>query len=261
MVGSSRGGVTDRVAQLAEIASIYARIVRTYAQRAPSLLLLAAFVFVPVGLIDALAIKAQLGSSSVRDGLEIAAAIGAVLALSLTALLGEVFYSGAVAISLTHAKRGRPPSLWETAKRLKYARLIAVDLIYGLLVTIGVIFLVAPGVIVFTFFGLAGPVVEIENRGVRAAFSRSLSLVRGRFWTVLGVLAPIEIIGDSVTDLLTSYVHHLLGGSLVAEWCAESLSNIILAPLYAIAAVLLAIDLIAAKDRGQAPAPPTPARA
>ncbi len=250
------------MAQLAEIASIYARIVRTYAARAPSLLLLAAFVFVPIGLIDALAIKAQLGSTSAQDELEVAAAIGAVSALSLTALLGEVFYSGAVAISLTQAEPGRAPSTWEIAKRLKYARLIAVDLIYGLLVAVGVIFLVAPGVIVFTFFGLAAPVVEIENRGVRAAFSRSLSLVRGRFWTVLGVLAPIEIVGDSITDLLTSSVHHLLGGSLVAEWCAESISNIVLAPLYAIAAVLLAIDLIAAKDERSAPhSQRTPARA
>jgi hypothetical protein len=35
---------------------------------------------------------------------------------------------------------------------------------------------------------------------------------------------------------------------LLAGWLAESLSNIVLSPLFAIAAVLLTIDLIAAKD-------------
>jgi hypothetical protein len=238
------------VTRFSEIGSIYVRIAHTYVRRAPSLVLLATFVFVPLGLVEALTVRAEVGSLSLGRGLEFAAAIAAALALALTTLLGEVFYSGAVAISLTHSEHGRPPSLRQIASRLNYGRLIAVDLIYGLLVTVGLVLLIAPGVIFFTIFGLSGPVVEIENRGPRAAFSRSLGLVRGRFWTVLAVLGPIEIVGDSLTDLLTRSVHHLLGGSIVAEWCAESLSNIVLAPVYAIAAVLLTIDLIAEADGG-----------
>ncbi len=225
------------------------------------MLLLATIVFVPISLLDALTIRADFGSFGVGAGVGIAAAIGAVLALTMTVLMGEVFYSGAVAISLTDGEQGRTPSPWEIARRLRYGRLIAVDLIYGFLVTVGLVLLVAPGVVVFTLFGLSGPVVEIEERGVGAAFSRSLELVRGRFWTVLAVLAPIEILGDSISDLMTTAVHHLLGGSLLVEWCAESASNIALSPVYAIAAVLLTIDLIAANDGVLKRPHPAPANA
>jgi len=224
---------------------MYVRIGRTYASRAPSLLLLATIVFVPVGLIDALTIEAGVGSFNALGGFEIAAAL---LALSATALVGEVFYSGVVAISLTHAEHGRSPRPSEIARQLNYGQLIAVDLLYGLLVAVGLILLLAPGVVLFTVFGLSGPVVEIEDRGVRAAFARSLHLVRGRFWAVLAILAPVEILGDSLSDLLVGFIHHQLGHSLAASWLAESLSNIVLTPVYAIAAVLLTLDLIAEKD-------------
>ena len=173
--------------------SIYARIARTYARRAPSLLLLAVVVFVPLGLIDAITVNTEVGSLSLSNGLLLAAAVAAVVALTITGLIGEVFYSGAVAISLTQAEHGRAPSLREISRRLNYRRLIAVDLLYGLIVAVGLILLLAPGVAAFAWLGLAGPVVEIEGRSVRGAFRRSWDLVRGQFWTVLLVLGSIEV--------------------------------------------------------------------
>ena len=122
------------------------------------------------------------------------------------------------------------------------------DLIYGAGVVVGLLLLIVPGVAAFVWFGLAGPVVEIEGRTVRGAFRRSRHLVRGRFLTVLLVLGPIELIGDVITDLLTGLVQHHLGHSLLGIWAAESLSNIVLTPVYAVAAVLLTLDLIAEKD-------------
>ena len=81
-----------------------------------------------------------------------------------------------------------------------------------------------------------------------------MDLVRGRFWTVLLVLGPIELVGDALTDLLTGLVHHHLGHSLLGIWAAESLSNVVLTPVYAVAAVLLTLDLIAEKDGAAAAA-------
>ena len=40
----------------------------------------------------------------------------------------------------------------------------------------------------------------------------------------------------------------MLGHSLPAIWAAESISNVALTPVYAVAAVLLTLDLIAEKD-------------
>jgi hypothetical protein len=234
------------------VASTYMRVLRTYARWAPSLLLLAAIVFVPVGLIHAITVHAEIGSLDFSNGLRLFAIAAALLALAGTGLVGEVFYTGAVSISLTHPHDGEPPSLREIARMVNYGRLIGVDLLYGAIVGIGLVLLVAPGVLAFVWFGLAAPVVEIERRGVREAFARSWQLVRGRFWFVLAVLVPIEIVGDALTDLATELAHGLLGNSLPTEWLADTASNVLFTPVYAVAAVLLTVELIAEQD-GSAP--------
>lgn len=234
----------------AELASVYAQIGRTYMRWAPSLLLLAAAVFVPLGLIHALTVHAEIGSFGFSNGLKLIAAAAAVLALAATGLIGEVFYTGAVAILLTHPKAGKPPSLREIAGMVNYGPLIAIDLIYGALVALGLVAFLVPGVLAFVWLGLAAPVVEIEHRGIRAAFRRSVQLVRGKFFLVALVLIPTEIAGDSLTDLITGSAHDAFGGSLVAEWAADVLTNIAFTPFYAVAAVLLTVGLIREKGGG-----------
>jgi hypothetical protein len=238
------------VSRRAELASVYIRIGRTYIRWAPSLLLLAVAVFVPLGLLHAVAINAEIGSFGFSNGLKLAGAALAVLAIVGIGLIGEVFYTGAVAISLTHPKEGRPPSLREIAGMVNYGPLIAIDVIYVVLVGLGMVAFVVPGVLAFVWLGLAAPVVEIEHRGIRAAFRRSMQLVRGKFFLVAFVLIPIEIAGDALTDAITALAHHTFGGSVIAEWAADVLTNVAFTPFYAVAAVLLTVDLIREKGGG-----------
>lgn len=230
------------------VVSLYRRIWRTYFAWARTLLPLAVFVFVPLGLIHAIPVHVDATSISLGSGLEIFGAMLALLLLVTTGLLGEIFYTGAVAIALTHPHDGEPPSLLEVARTVKYGTLIAVDLVFGVLVAFGTLAFVAPGILAFVFLGLAAPVVEIEHRGVRAALARSYRLVRGHFWLVLAILFPIEVVSDVATNVATHFSHTLLGDSLVAEWFTDTTTNIVLTPFYAVAAVLLTIDLIAEKD-------------
>jgi hypothetical protein len=238
------------VTRLGELLSVYARIGRTYWRWAPSLLLLAVVVFIPLGLIHALTLSTELHSLDLEGALHFVAILGAVFVLAATGLLGEVFYTGAVAISLTHPRDGRPPSLREIAGMINYRRLIAIDLLYGAMVAVGLVFLFIPGVLAFVWFGLAAPVVEIEHQGIRAAFARSVRLVRGKFWIVALVLIPIEIVGDALTNLVTNLTHNLFGSEFICEWLADVLSNIAFTPFYAVAAVLLTVDLIREKGGG-----------
>lgn len=234
------------------LAATYARIWRTYRGWAPSILLLAVIVFVPLGLLNALTMNVELDSLNFTDGLKLAAFALAVLVVTATGLIGEVFFSGAIAISLTHPHGQDPPPLREIARRLNYGRLIAVDLIFVVAVAAGLLLGFVPGILAFVWLGLAGPVVEIEDRTSIGALRRSVSLVRGNFWLVFGVLAPIEIIGDAVGGGLAALVHGLLGHTFVATWLAESLADAALAPVFAVAAVLLAVELMREKD-GEAP--------
>ena len=241
----------------------YRRIARTYFAWARTLLPLAFCVFVPLGLIHAIPVHVEVTSLDLDSGLKIAAASLALMLLATTGLLGEIFYTGAVAIALTHPRdaEGRAMPLREVARAIDYRTLIAVDLIFVIAVALGFVALVVPGILIFVYLSLAAPVVEIEHRGVRAALTRSYRLVRGHFWLVLAVLVPIEIVSDAVTSFATHLTHDMFGDSLLAGWATDTATNIILTPFYAVAAVLLALDLIADRD-GTAPrlhsTPPRP---
>jgi hypothetical protein len=230
------------------LAAIYERIGRTLWSKAASLLILATILFVPIGFLDALTTSVDVDSFDFASGLEILAVVGATAAIAMTGLLGEVFFSGAVAVSLTHPEGERAPSLRQVARRLDFRRLILVDLVYVALVIVGLLLLFVPGILVFVWFGLAGPVVELEGRGVRGALRRSAALVRGSFWLVLLVLGPVELVGDVGAEAVGHGVHSLLGHSLFANWMAESVSNIAFSPLFAVAAVLLTLELIERRD-------------
>jgi hypothetical protein len=236
------------VSRVRKLASIYGRIARTYWSWAPSLLLLAAIVFLPLGLLDAISTELEVESFDLDSGIKLAALLGAIAALTATSLVGEVFYSGAIAVSLTHPEHERPPSALAIARQIDYRRLIAVDLVYVAIVLVGLLLFIVPGALAFVWLGLAGPVVEIERRTVRGALARSWNLVRGSFWIVALVLIPIELVGDAVGELLTGLVHGILGHSFVATWLADAVANVFLTPIFAVAAVLLTLDLIAEKD-------------
>jgi hypothetical protein len=234
------------------LAVTYTRIWRTYRGWAASILLLAVIVFVPLGLLNALTLNVELDSLNITNGIKLAALALAVGAVTLTGILGEVFFSGAIAVSLTHPPGEDPPPLREIARRLNYGRLIAVDLLFVAIVAIGLLLGFVPGILAFVWLGLAGPVVELEDRTAVGALRRSVGLVRGNFWLVFGVLAPIEIVGDAIGGGLAALVHDLLGHTFVASWLAESLADAALSPVFAVAAVLLTVELMREKD-GEAP--------
>lgn len=244
-----------------QVLALYVRIWRTYFSWARTLLPLAVIVFVPLGLVHAIPTHAEFGSLDLRGSLHLAAILIAVLALTATGLVGEVFYTGAVAAALTHRREDAAPKLSEVAREIKYGRLIVVDLIYALAVAAGLTLLFVPGVLIYVYLGMAAPIIEIEQRRVGDAFRRSFRLVRGHFWLVAAVLIPIELAGDALTGAAAALCHALFDGSLVTEWLTDTVSNILLTPFYAVAAVLLTLDLVADHD-GTAPRlhkePPTP---
>jgi hypothetical protein len=233
---------------LRTLLAFYLRIGRTYWAWGPMLILLALIVFVPLGLLDAIVAEAELQDFDFGSGFKVVLLLAAIGVLTATSLLGEVFYAGAVAVYLTHPEDKEAPRLRSVARHINYQRLIALDLLYVLMVVLGLIAFFVPGLLVFIFFGLAGPIVEIEDRGIRAAFRRSYSLVRGSFWLVFFVLGPLELVGDAFAEGVEHLVHHWLGESFVAIWLGEAAANTITSPLFAIAAVLLTLDLITKKD-------------
>ncbi|HJZ36707.1 MAG TPA: hypothetical protein VJ204_10605, partial [Solirubrobacterales bacterium] len=227
---------------------VYARLGRTYWAWAPKLLALAAVVFIPLGLVDALLNEVETSSLNVTDGLHVAALIGAVAAVTASSLFGEVFFSGAIAASLTHPEDEEAPSFRRLASHISYGKLIVVDILYVVITALGLIAFVIPGVVALVYLSLAGPVVELEKHSVIGGFKRSLQIVRGHFWMVAAVVIPIETVGDTLNELIVDGVHGALGHGLIPAWIGEAVGNIATAPVFSVAIVLLTLDLIHARD-------------
>ncbi len=231
---------------------LYRRLGHVYLAWGPRLLVLATIVFIPLGFVDAVLEQIDTSSLDVTSGFQVAAVLGALAAIVTSGLFGEVFFSGAIAASLTHPEDEESPGFVHLARHISYGKLILVDVAFTLMMVIGTIAVIVPGILVFVYLSLSGPVVELEKRGVRDGFRRSFQLVRGHFWMAAAVLIPIEIVGDAINDAIVGVAHHLFGHHLLAAWVGESVGNIITAPVASVAFVLLTLDLIHHRD-GAAP--------
>jgi hypothetical protein len=231
---------------------VYARVGRIYWAWAPRLFVLALIVFIPLGFVDALLEQVDTSSLDVTSGVQIAALVGALAAVTASGLFGEVFFSGAIAASLTHPEDEESPGFLRLARHISYGKLIAVDILFVLMMVLGTIAIIVPGILIFVYLSLAGPVVELEKRGIWDGFRRSFRLVRGHFWMAAAVLIPVEIVGDAINDAIVGGAHHLFGHHLLAAWVGEAAGNIVTAPVASVAFVLLTLDLIHHHD-GEAP--------
>jgi hypothetical protein len=122
-------------------------------------------------------------------------------------LFGEVFFTGLLERMVGQARYGAPEQGVLTVLRtLPYRRLIVADILVTVLVALGYLALVVPGVVLFTLLCLAAPIVNIEGKSALGAMRRSAQLARGRFGlTLILVVVPFSIadwIGTTVQDVV-----------------------------------------------------------
>lgn len=240
-----------------DLGAVLRESVAAYGTHAGLLLLTAMIVFIPIGLVEALTHGAQeLEAEDASTG-AVVGLMGAALGLTITATLGDVFYTGVVAAVVAEHRTGVRRELSHIARTLPYLRLTAVDILFALTVAVGLVALVVPGVIAFVWFVLAAPVVEIEGRGVGDALRRSRELVRGNFWRVLILLAPVLVVSDGLGNLMLSGGPWLIGDGFFGDWLGAVLAEAITVPVFALIAVVTAHQLISA---GPPPSPRTPPR-
>lgn len=234
-----------------DLAAVARGIVRTSREQWRLLLVAGLIVFVPLGLIEAA--DSRVGELDLDD-LDDLAALG-VLAVAFghvgSALLGEVFYSGVVAAGVSETRGGGAHTLAGIAGTIPYGRLALVDLLFALITVAGLLLFVVPGLILFVWFALSGPVVKIEGRRPIAALRRSRELVRGNFWRVFAVVIPLELGTDLLVDAAAALGHAALGESFLGEWAGAVLGGVIATPLWAATIVVLTYELIALGGTGE----------
>jgi predicted secreted protein len=134
------------------------------------------------------------------------AAVGELVSSALE-VLGSVFLSGFLCRIVGSAEHGQErASVLQVVKTLPWSRLVRADLTVVVLVVVGLILLVIPGLIAVTLFAIIGPVIEIEDKPVREALRRSAHLVRQKFWWVL-LLATLPLALVSEVEALAPEPH------------------------------------------------------
>jgi hypothetical protein len=117
--------------------------------------------------------------------------------------------------------------------------LIGLALLVALVVGIGFILLVIPGIIVLVFLAASVPAFIIEGLGVTDSMSRSWKLVSGSWWHTLAVILVAAIIAGVINGILTAIGGHTFFG----VWILSAIAQIITAPFVALVSVVLYVDL------------------
>jgi hypothetical protein len=129
--------------------------------------------------------------------------------------------------------------------------LLGASIITGILIVLGFVLLVVPGVILALMFSLVYPVIMLEGIGVLGSLSRSRVLVSNRWLKTFGLLLLLGIIVaifNGVFVLVASpfgVVSPLISGILTA----------LITPIFAIAMTLYYYSM---KARTLPPLPPPP---
>jgi hypothetical protein len=163
-------------------------------------------------------------------------AIGWFIAIAIQQLLlGALTRAGAL------ATLGQPVDV-DSSYRYAFSRLgglIGLALLIALVVGVGFILLIIPGIIFLVFLAVAVPAFIVERLGVTGSMSRSWGLVRGQWWFTLLVIVVTALLTGVVSGILTAIGR----GNFFLYWIMSSIAQIITAPFTALVLVLLYFDL------------------
>lgn len=132
--------------------------------------------------------------------------------------------------------------------------LLGAGVVSGILIVVGLICLVVPGVILAIMFSLVVPAIVVERAGALESLSRSRRLVGGRWLKTFGLLLIILII-----NLAAGFVFGVISSVFgPADWVVSSILGALASPILPIAATLYYYSMIAREQPLSPPPPPPP---
>jgi hypothetical protein len=276
-VGPASGGGARPLA----IGEILDAALKLYRARAVELWKLVALIVIPVEVIDRVVFVASLPSGVyAHDGTLYApsASVGGayIVVTIVLRVVSAALVIGALSRGLLDAYVGLPTG-WRHS--LEYAGerlgpLIWLSLLTSLVVIVGFILFILPGIYLLVALSVSVPVLMFEGISGPAALARSRELVTGRWWATLGALLVglvLIIVVDFVIAALVGAIEsgghaNSVGLVVVLSGIAAVVSNVLTYPLLAAITAVIYIDLRHRKEGlepGQvgtgveSPAPPT----
>lgn len=177
--------------------------------------------------------------------------------LSILSMVGFSIVLGACTTFGIEAFRGAEPRI-STALRAatgKLLSLIWLAILMGLLVGIGFLALVIPGIWAIVAWSVAIPSLVVEDRRGTRALTRSQQLVKGRWWPMFGALLLTIGLTALVQLVVGSLSAQALGDANQEFGFATAVSAIITWPLQALVPAVLYLDLRLRKESWDSPQP------
>jgi len=165
--------------------------------------------------------------------------------VALYGILSHHFLSGLLERLVGAEGHGQAnPTLREIIHELPWRRLVAADLLVTLLVVLGYLAFIIPGMLIATWMTPLLVIVNLERQSIWESMKRSYQLVRGHFWRVfvLGFLAVALF--AIVVDLVVAIAEGI-GHSFAVQALSHAVPSTLLMPIAALPIVVLTFDLVA----------------
>jgi hypothetical protein len=184
---------------------------------------------------------------------------GAIAVGGIRVLVGFVFgflITGALALAVSARYLGRPMAIEDAYAEVGLRSLVSLALasiVAGILIFIGFVFLIIPGVYLIVRWIFIPEAVVLERRGAFSALSRSGELVRGSWWRIFGIGLVLFILTAVIQAALGGIVGAVLSlgggttGGLVGD-AVQGIVRILVFPIELGGLVLLYYDLRIRKE-------------
>ena len=153
-------------------------------------------------------------------------------------------YAGAIVYALPRLIRGQRVSYGDAlgVGFGCWGRLFAARFIAGLLILVGFVALVVPGIVLSVRFALIDSAVVLENRGVSTARQRSWTLTGGRSWQILGAGVIIFLMYSALTMVVSlplTIVQQLWSLDPVVNFAAQAVLDCLLDVVYTLHVIVM----------------------
>lgn len=234
------------------LGEILSEAFRIYKENAAKLLLIVAVIVVPLSFISAVVVRLleptrrRVDPTTIVYSRSFGVTVAAVIIAAAIGVITWAILQAAMLRGAAQATIGDPVDI-EASYRWglrRFGSVLLLAILVGIVVGVGFILLIIPGIIFLVFLSVSEPALIVENRRGTEAMSRSWNLVRGHFWHALVVILVAAIITGVVQGILTA----IGGDNWFVRWIFTAIAQIITAPFTALVTVLLYLDLRARKE-------------
>jgi hypothetical protein len=189
--------------------------------------------------------------------------IEALLATTLSWIISMIAGGVTIKYASSLLEEEAPLSLKESFKIVikKLPALLGASIISGLLIAIGFMLLIVPGIIFSIIFFLFIPTILIENRGIITSLKRSKKLVKKRWMKTFTLLLLLSIL-IGLTSFINGGIQALLGEKAAQiGFLISSIISALVAPIYFISMTIYYYCMIAKESIITQPTPLIPQEA